>query len=430
MAAYPTAPLKCWQKAKELKADYFIKAARAKAGKGLLWMGSTWAFDAVPAGLGDDVVCLTGEPYGAACATDRPLSAKFLGAAEDFGFSRDLCAYMRNYWGSVLMDQYVYGGKFPTPDFAWTQHICCSHGKWYQNAAALEGGLPVYVVDVGAGPCPPFAPELFPHRVDYVAGQLLDGIEWLERITGRKFDDEKFIRAAWNDICSTRRWADICMLNRSRPAPLDEKTMYSLYVFGTLNKANTEFARFLDEVYDEVRDRQEKGIAAAGSEKRRIMSDCQPPWGFLQIYRYMESRGVVSIGSFYTFAVAGMWEYDPAGNDFFPKPLPDRKPGTREECCRMLAQWHLCRPSYQHFYSPEYKTRMMDAIARRWDVDGILMHYNRGCEGLAAGIAENRLGLLARGHTVMTYEGNMGDGKEFDETVTKQRLDQFMAELG
>lgn len=42
----------------------------------------------------------------------------------------------------------------------------------------------------------------------------------------------------------------------------------------------------------------------------------------------------------------------------------------------------------------------------------IIPHYNRGCEGLSVGIAENRLGLLERGRKVMTYEGNMGDERE------------------
>ena len=61
---------------------------------------------------------------------------------------------------------------------------------------------------------------MYQHRVDYVAGQLLDGIEWLEKVTGREFQDELFLEAAWNDIRSTYRWAEICMLNRTVPAPL------------------------------------------------------------------------------------------------------------------------------------------------------------------------------------------------------------------
>ncbi|OQY00432.1 MAG: benzoyl-CoA reductase, bzd-type, subunit O [Desulfobacteraceae bacterium 4572_130] len=430
MAKYPTEQLKCWSKAKELREEFYKNFAQAKDKGGLRWMGSAWAFDAVPSGLGEDVYCVTGEPYGATCAFDRPLSQKFLNASANYGFARDLCAYMRNYWGSILCNKYALGGKFPKADFSWSQHICCSHAKWYQNACELEGGVPLYCVDVGAGAYPPFEPEMYAHRIKYVSDQLLEGIEWLQKVTGREFNDELFAKAAWNDIRSTYKWAQICMLNRATPAPLDEKSIYSFYVFGTLQKSNKAFADFYDELYDEVKDRVDRGIAAVPNEQKRIMTDTQPPWGFLKIYRYMEEWGVVSIGSLYTFGLEGMWLYDDEKHEFTPRPMPEQKPRTREEICTMLADWHLSKPEYQHFYHPEYKTKMMDSIAKNWKTDGIILHYNRGCEGLSVGIAENRLGLIERGNKVMAYEGNMGDANEFDEAATIKRLDIFMESLG
>ena len=431
MSKYPTEPLRCWPKAKEMRERFYQDFKEAKEKGGIRWMGSAWAPDAVTAGLGKDVYCITGEPYGATCAWNRPLSAKYLEAAENFGFARDLCAYMRNYWGSILTNNYALGGEFPKADFAWSQHICCSHAKWYQNVSELEGGdVPFFCVDVGVGAYPPFEPEIYEHRVKYVADQMLDGIEWMQEVTGRDYDDELFFEAVWNDIRSTNKWAKICMLNRAIPAPLDEKSIYSLYVFGTLQQSKKEFADFYDELYDEVKDRVDRGIAAVANEKARVMSDTQPPWGFLDIYRYMESWGAVSIGSLYTFGLEGMWLYDEEKGDLRPRPLPPEKPKTREDACMMLADWHLSKPEYQHFYHPEYKTKMMDAVARHWKCDGIILHYNRGCEGLSIGIAENRLGLLERGHKVMAYEGNMGDEREFDKQATLNRIDIFLESLG
>jgi len=432
MANYPTEPLKCWGKAKALREEWYKEFEQAHEKGGLRVMGSAWAFDAIPLGLGRDVHWVTGEPYGASCAFDKPLSAKFLAATEKFGFARDLCAYMRNYWGSILCDEYAFGGKFPKADFAYSQHICCSHAKWYQNACELEGGdVPLYAIDVGAGPYPPFAPKMYEHRIKYVADQLLDSIDWMEKVTGREYNDELLLEAAWNDIRSTHTWAKICMLNRAVPAPLDEKSIYSLYVFGTLQKSNAKFADFFEnDLLPEVQDRVDRGIAAVPNEKARIMTDTQPPWGFLSIYRYLEQYGVVSVGSLYTFGLEGMWLYDKEKGDFVPRDMPEEKPETREECCRMLADWHLCKPEYQHYYSPEYKTMMMDAIAKNWKLDGVILHYNRGCEGLSVGIAENRLGLLKRGHKVLTYEGNMGDEREFDKEATQKRFDIFMESMG
>ncbi|UCH00812.1 MAG: benzoyl-CoA reductase, bzd-type, subunit O [Deltaproteobacteria bacterium] len=431
MARYPTEPLKCWAKAKELRDGFYRDFEQAHDKGGIRCIGSAWALDAVTMGLGGDVYWVTGEPYGASCAYNRSLSAEFMTAAENFGFSRDLCSYMRNYWGSIISNKYPFGGPFPKVDFAYTQHICCSHAKWYQNACELEGSdIPLYVIDVGAGAYPPFEPEMYEHRVRYVADQMLDSIEWMEKVTGRTYNDELFLEACWNDMRTTHTWAKVCMLNRAVPAPLDEKSIYSLYVLGTLQKSRGEFADFYEELLEEVEGRVERGIAAVGNEQARVMTDAQPPWGFLKIYRYLEAWGAVSIGSLYTFGLEGMWLYDEGENDLRPRPMPTERPRSREEACMMLADWHLSKPEYQHFYSPEYKTKMMDAIAKRWMCDGIIMHYNRGCEGLSVGIAENRLGLLKRGNKVMTYEGNMGDEREFDLTATETRFDIFLEGLG
>ncbi len=427
---YPTEPLKCWKKAKELRLKYYRQYMMAKEFKGIRWVGSSWTFDAIPAGLGKDVFCMTGEPYSASCAFDEMLSKKFLETTHLFGFPKDLCSYMRNYLGSVMNDEFAFGGAFPKPDFAWTQSICNTHAKWYQIACEIEGNIPLYVIDIGAGPYPPFEEKLYNHRIRYVADQMLDGIEWLEKVTKRKFQDELFIDAVWTDINSTHTWAKICMLNRSIPAPLDEKTMFSLYVFGTLQKSNKEFADFYNELYEEVKYRVEQSIAACPNEIKRVITDSQPPWGFLKMYRLMEQWGAVSIGSLYTFALTGAWTYDKESHDFLPRPIPKDKPKTREEACIMLADWHLSKPIFQQFYHPEYKILLIDAIAKRWKVDGIILHFNRGCEGHSIGIGECRLGLLKRGNRVMVYEGNMGDRSEYDASSVINRLTVFLNSLG
>ncbi len=429
MSRYPTEPLKCWKKAKELRIKFYMDYLNAKEKGGIRWVGSSWTFDAVPLGLGEDVFCLAGEPYAASCAFDTLLSKKFLKASKDFGLSDKLCAYMRNYIGSVLLDEYVFGGNFSKPDFAWTQQICFFNAKWYQIACEIEGGIPLYVIDMGAGPYPPFD-KLYEHRVRYVADQILDGIDWLERVTKRKFQDELFIEAVWTDICSTRKWAEICMLNRNIPAPLDEKTMYSLYVFGTLQKSKKEFLEFYEELYEEVKDRVDRGIAACEREKKRIITDSQPPWSFLKWFRYMEKWGAVSIGSLYTFALIGAWTYDKKRHDFYPKELPNKKPKTREEACVLLADWHLSKPIFQQFYHPHYKALMIDAITKRWNVDGIILHFNKGCVGHSVGISEVRLALVEMGNKVMAYEASMGDKDEIHDRAIINRTDLFLNSLG
>ena len=73
---------------------------------------------------------------------------------------------------------------------------------------------------------------------------------------------------------------------------------------------------------------------------------------------------------------------------------------------------------------------MMIRIAKEWKLNGVMLHYNRGCEGLTVGIAENRLALLDAGYPVMAFEGNNADEREFDEARTKAKINAFMETLG
>ncbi|MCK5548860.1 MAG: benzoyl-CoA reductase, bzd-type, subunit O [Thermoplasmata archaeon] len=425
---YPTEPLKSWGKAKKIREDYYKDYAKAHENGGIRWAGGAWSFDAVPAGLGDDVHPLTGEPYAASVAFKKDFALQCQEAVEKAGYARDLCSYMRNYWGSIILNKWVFGGEFPKPDFIWQDHICCSHAKWYQVVSDLEGGIPAYSVDVAVGPYH----EVNDDKINYIVDQLNDGIDWMEKITGRTYDDNKLIEAVNDECRSTSVWAEICELNKAVPAPLDEKSMYSLYVLGTLMKHSKKVADFYEELRDEVKDRVKRGIAATPNERCRVMSDTQPPWGFLSIFRYMEKYGCVSIGSLYTFGLIGVWEVKEDGT-WGPRKTPQQKGITlkdRDDALRTLVEWNLSKPEWQHFYDPQLKSDMMIRIAKEWKLNGVMLHFNRGCEGLSLGIAENRLALQKAGFPVMAFEGNMGDEREFDEASTKKRIDAFMESLG
>ena len=208
--------------------------------------------------------------------------------------------------------------------------------------------------------------------------------------------------------------------------------MYSLYVFGTLSKAKKEFADFMEEIRDEMKDRIDRGIAALPTERCRLISDTQPPWAFLSVFRYLERFGAVSVGSLYTFSLIGIWEEKPDGT-WGPRTTPQQagiKIDTRDQALRILADWNLSKPEWQHFYDPVLKTKMMKRIYDEWDLDGVMLHLNRGCEGLSCGIMENHWGLTDMGVPVMSFEGNMGDSREFDEARTMDRIDSFMERLG
>lgn len=430
MAKYKTKNLECWGKAKELRAQYYKDYQTAHDRGALRWEGGTWSFDAIPHALEGEVYGLTEEPYGASIAADTKMQVRYQEAAEGkWGCARDLCAYLRNYWGSIILNEFAFGGEWPKADFIFQNHICCTHGKWLQVAAEMEGGdVPYFCFDVGVGPYD----KIGDRQLDYVVGQLNDGIEFMEKATGRKLDDEKLIQNVKNTYDSCIYWAKICELNQAIPAPLEEKTMFSLYVLGTLQKSNKVIADFYkNELYPETLDRVKNGIAAVANETCRVLGDSQPPWAFLRIFRYMEQYGVASIANLYTFALIGWWEIN---NEGLMVPYPTLEEQgieikDRQQALRLLAEGELKgKLEWAQYYGAKYKNDLVTKIAKQWHCDAAIIHLNRGCEGTAQHQMQMKQALQNQGLPTFTFEGNMADEREFDEVRTLRMIDLFITE--
>ena len=425
---YQTKPLDCWPRAKELQRQYFLDYMNANDNQGLRLSGGTLAMGAVSAGLGADVYRLAMEPYAAIVGASGGFNVACLEAAEKFGFAPDMCAYTKNYWGSILLDQYLFGGKFPKPDLRWQTHICCTHAKSDTVASYLEGGVPTCVIDVAVGYYHPHQE----HKVRYLVDQMHDAIEWMEKVTGRTYDDERLIQGTLNEIRSAALWGRICSLQKNVPAPLDEKTMYPLHAIHTLIREKDEGVDFYRQLLDELQDRIAQGIAALPVEKCRLITTNQPPWPLLKLFRYFEQYGALSIGSLYTYALTTPWEVDAAGT-MTPVALPEESGlslQTREQALEALADLYMKVPTFYLFHDIEFRSLMEVKLVEDWGVNGVVMHQNRGCEAGCMGIMETRRMIIDAGIPVMLFEGSVADERELDEKRILNRIDNFMETLG
>ena len=439
MSKYRTEPFKIWNKAKELRMDVYRDYAQAHEKGGLRIGGGAWSFMPIAAGLGDDVYWLSSEPYSASVAHDIPFSKRAMAATENQGFARDLCGYIRNYWGSIILNEYVFGGPWPKADLLFEDHICCSHAKWYQRVREIEDpDIPYFCIDCTTGPylISPDAEPLQKHKLEYLVNQLLDTIDQIDKLAqkkwNRKFDDEKFIEALNHDCNATSLWCDICCLNKNIPARMDEKSMFAFFNLAGNNRFRKSVTDFYKELYDEIQYRVDNQIAAVGNERIRIFGDSPPPWAFLNVYRYLETYGCVAVGSAYNIGIFGVWQWDENGV-YRGRTTPEQAGivmKTREDAVRVMADWYLSKAMWQHLYGPEPKIKIMLTIADQWKCDGALIHQNRGCEMSTLHSPEIRLALMDKGIKVATYEGNMGDFREFDIQSTKNRIDIFLESLG
>ncbi|EFK08272.1 putative benzoyl-CoA reductase, bzd-type, O subunit [delta proteobacterium NaphS2] len=435
---YKTAPLKSWDKAKEIRLNIYKEIAEAKSKGKVLLGGGAESLIALPTGF--DYAMLVGEPYGAAISylakSDPDEYMKYVEASEHAGYPRDLCAYMRNYIGSILRDKYVFGGPFPKIDFYLQAGFCDTHSKWYQAVSDITG-RPYFSLDLV-----PFDWEIEGEsektkdlKRKYIVDQIHEAIAWMEKQTGREFNDETFIQGVLNECESTSLWAKVCIANRAIPAPLDEKTMLSLYVLAVIGRPRNDVVEFYRELLDEVEDRVANQIAANPYETARIITDSQPPWFALDLFRLLETYGVVSVGAHYTFGLSGGWEYDEENKTWEAGKTPQEKGvevKTRDEAANVLADWWLrtgtvCR-GVRHSGAGKIQ-RIMDMVDR-WKVDGAIVHLNRGCEGTSLGQMDIVSSLLERGLPTMTYEGNHADPREYDENRTFARIESFMETMG
>ncbi len=426
-AEYKTRPLDCWSRAKELMAGYYQSIGTAREDGKLLFSGGSSAFLVLPAGLGE-FVFFGAEPYGAMVATNAQFSEKCAEAVEAKGFARDVCSYMLNYWGSMMLDKYLFGGPFPKIDYCMSSQFCDTHSKWFQYVAEyLE--VPYFSIDIPLSPARYNRKERF---VQYLVDQMQEGIEWLIKVTGREYNDELLIESVKNECDALCLMGEIVNFQKAVPAPLSQKSIFSLYVVPHLLGHSPEGVAFCREARDEVQARVQEGIAALATERCRLMDDSEPPWHFLKLYRYLEKYGAICLGSQYSFSLGGNLVKDEQGNWVPPKTPAERgwPMKTREDALRAMVTFYVEKPILANFITAEDKSSQVLEMAQQWKSDGIILHLNRGCEGLSQGALENRMALLDSGLPVMTYEGNMGDKREFDEGQPLNRIDSFMERLG
>jgi hypothetical protein len=62
--------------------------------------------------------------------------------------------------------------------------------------------------------------------------------------------------------------------------------------------------------------------------------------------------------------------------------------------------------------------------------DGTLLSSHVAVKACLSGLPRTAWVSLKRGNNVMTYKGNMGDEREFDEKAAQNRIDIFLESLG
>ncbi|MFC1993923.1 2-hydroxyacyl-CoA dehydratase subunit D [Chloroflexota bacterium] len=431
---YKTKPIDCWGKSKELRDKYYKEMWEVTDKGGILASGSTVTPHDLLSGFGlFDFI--GGEPYGGYFSDLNPeLAMECFEALESRGFSTDPCAYMRIYWGAMLLDKSPWG-RAPRPTFYMTIHVCDHHSKWYQFAAE-HYGVPLISLEWPHS----FTAEQLEIDIEYMAGQYWDAIEKIEKIVGRKCDDEKLIEGVHTITENMTLWPRICEYQRFIPSPFDTKQLVSLMVPLVQGVHRKETTYYLKDLLAEMQDRVENEIGSAEIEKARIWHVNTPPWFALRIMKYPRIYGAVILGPTLYHIMNSYWVW----NDDYTERIPGKtvqeqgvELKTREDAVRFIAKRDYSGVGYSPgligLYSPmdpynrDYETlRQME----KYQCQGAMLHINRGCPPQSTGILSVKRSLREHGIPAMTYEGSFADPRDLNEAQIIDSQESFLESMG
>lgn len=421
---YQTKPLECWQLSKELRAKFFQEIWTAKENGKTLALGLGLFSNALPASLPDTVF---GEmaTYFTNIANNPEQAIQCAETVSARGYPADICHAAQLVWGSMFMDQGPFG-PFLRPDFCLQLHFCETQGKSSQLMSE-HFGIPHFCID---SPLIPLGRDK-EHFKRNVVAQMQEAIEWMEKVTGKTFDDEAFVKGVRNEWKVSVLWAKICELNKNIPAPLDIRMLSSLSAPIFLNRSSDETARYLQILHDEVQDRVNNKIAALGTERCRLIHEGVPPFHFLKLFRVPEKYGAVFIGSSLDFGACGAFERREDGSWAIAKTPEELGMAMRSRGDALNALAHyLVNDAFTRSLLVVGKTEEQLKRVEDWHIDGVIFHCDRGCQALPAGMPEARMALKERGVPSMVYEASHGDPRELSESQVVERLESFMETLG
>jgi benzoyl-CoA reductase subunit B len=424
---YETEPVGCWARMKELRRGHFRHTWEAAARGEPVIQGIVEFFLGYFSGIGDFANPSYG-PYFTVMMRDPKFAARVFEGAEAKGLPRDICSSMRCHLGQLFTGMSFRGpeGQTMHPDMVIQMAGCHSILKTGQ-LFSQHSGVPYFIMDF------PPAGKDEDARV-YVKSQLQEGIEWMERVTGRKYDDEKLVEGVKTEYETGRLLAEIMDLQKSVPAPLDMRQLWSLRLPGVTLRHKAETVAFYKELLDEVKYRVARQVSARGIETARLMMDGIPPFFRIDILRYPAKYGAVVVGGDSLFITGGMWHLQDDGSWLVPPPLEQWRPEarTRDDAFELICDMRLTfgpRP-YACDIRPFVPHDECVWRAKHFSADGVIIHMDRGCRAAQQGMMENKLALDQAGFRTVIYEASQADFRDFDERQIYDTLDAFLESLG
>ena len=351
----------------------------------------------------------------------RKVSLEYLNRAEDYGYSTDVCGYVKADVGMQLEARKHPNGRIPKPSLVVATNMCNTYVKWVEIWQRLHG-CRVFVLDIpgqrGLGwSTEPGSPQ-FENDRRYVQSQLEELIEVCEAVTGRRFDVARLQQSLAHVNRMAAAWKAVLELNQNVPAPFNAMADGLAYM-GVLSayRATATGADYMERLREEMEHKVRLHIGTIPEERFRLHGvgpACYPYFRrFLELF---QGWGAVYVHSEYLAYAGGGLDL---GIQFdVERPLES------------LAEQLLIsgrRSMSNMFFSQD---QLADAV-KAWRADGIVYHSVKSCRTVSTGMADSRE-FVTRTKEIpsLFVESDLVDPRLWSEAQFKNRIDAYFEALG
>ena len=350
----------------------------------------------------------------------RHVAHEYLGAAEDYGYSPDICGYVKADVAVQLQGGKHPMGRIPRPSLALATNACNTYVKWAEFWERYYH-IPMVTLDIPGSRSARGSemPGSSPSAQDsqYVQRQLQELIATCETLTGRAFDLGRMREVLGYTNRMASAWRRILELNMSAPAPFNALVDGTIYL-GVLNalRGTREGAEYFERLVEEMEYKSVRGLGAIQDEQYRLLFvgvPCYPI--FRRFHEMFADRGGVFVSSTYLwFAAGGLdlgFQYD------LGRPLESLTTGivtgVRHAGDAML-----------------FHDQQLIAEVDRFGADGIVYHPVKSCRTVSTGLAGSRKAVMReRDVQCLFIESDMMDRRVVSEAQLKNRIDAFFEGL-
>jgi benzoyl-CoA reductase subunit B len=350
----------------------------------------------------------------------RRVAHEYLNEAEDYGYSPDICGYVKADVATQLRGGELPMGRIPKPALAVYTNACNTYIKWAEIWERMYG-CPIFTLDVpgtrGAGMQTWPGDQDFENDCRYVAAQIKELIVLCEQISGIKFDIDRLRESLKHANTMNLAWKRVLELNQSRPSLFNALSDGTIYL-GVSNgfRGAEAGAKYFDALVEEMEHKAARGIGTLTDEQYRLVFVGVPCYPIFRRFNelFTELGGTFVNSTYLWFASGGSntgFQYDLA------HPLES------------LAQGLLIsvRDAMDSMF---FQTQILVDMIDGYEVDGIVYHPIKSCRTVSTGLADNRRALMnARDIPSLFIESDMMDRRVVSEAQLKNRVDAFFEGL-